>query len=66
MVIFEGYGIEIILRNNSDFIRYDAGWMTIQYEEFEITKEEAELAQQGENEAYKVILQYQNKKRGLV
>ena len=66
MVIFEDYGIEIILRENRYFIKYDAGELLIKYEEIEITKEEADRAQQGEKNAYEVIIWYQNKRMGLI
>ncbi|PKM73131.1 MAG: hypothetical protein CVU91_06075 [Firmicutes bacterium HGW-Firmicutes-16] len=66
MVIFEDYGVEIILKDGRYYIRYDAGRIAIIYDEIEITKEEAERAQQGPQNAMEIIWYYKNKKRGLV
>lgn len=66
MVIFEDYGVEIISRDNRYFMKYDAGRIAIEYIEIEITKEEAEQAQQGPLKATEIIWYYKNKKRGLV
>ena len=66
MVIFEDYGVEIILKDGRYYIRYDAGRIAIIYDEIEITKEEAEQAQLGPQKATEIIWYYQNKKRGLV
>ena len=66
MIIFEDYDIKIIVRDNSYFMKYDAGAAVSQYVEIEITKEEAERAQLGCKYADEIIWYYKNKKRGLV
>ncbi|PKM73129.1 MAG: hypothetical protein CVU91_06065 [Firmicutes bacterium HGW-Firmicutes-16] len=66
MVIFEDYGVEIILKDGRYYIRYDAGRIAIIYDEIEITKEEAERAQLGPEYATKIILYYQNIRMGLI
>ena len=58
---FEGFGIEILRRNNQLFIRYDAGHFVIQMVETEITEDEAQKAQISEQDAYEVILETQRR-----
>jgi predicted porin len=58
--IFNDYGIEIYMIDNRYYLRYDAGEIASHYEEIEILKEEAEKAQLNSNNAYEVIIKYQN------
>lgn len=60
MKIFEDYGIIITQHDEKYFIQYDAGELVDNIDTIEVSKEDAEKAQMGENEAYCVILQYQN------
>ena len=66
MVVFEEYGIEIIIREDKYYMRYDAGELLVEFVEIEITRIEAEQAQQGPQNAMEIIWYYKNKKRGLV
>lgn len=59
-VIFSGHGIDVIIRNGTYFIRYDAGEIVVQKKEEEITFEQAVKAQRSERDAYEVILRCQN------
>lgn len=58
--IYEDYGIIIMQGNNKYYIQYDAGELVDKIDIIEVSKEDAEKAQIGEEEAYSVILQYQN------
>lgn len=58
--IYENYGIIIMKNDNKYYIQYDAGELVDKIDIIEVSKEDAEKAQIGEEEAYSVILQYQN------
>lgn len=58
--IFEDYGIIIMQDNDKYYIQYDAGELVDKRDTIEVSKEDAEKAQIGEEDAYSVILQYQN------
>lgn len=58
--IFEDYGIIIMQNNEKYYIQYDAGELVDKIDTIEVSKEDAEKAQLGEEDAYIVILQYQN------
>ena len=58
--IYEDYGIIIMQGDNKYYIQYDAGELVDKIDIIEVSKEDAEKAQIGEEEAYSVILQYQN------
>ncbi|MCI9127986.1 MAG: hypothetical protein HFG28_12575 [Eubacterium sp.] len=61
--IYEDYGIIIMQGDNKYYIQYDAGELVDKIDIIEVSKENAEKAQIGEEEAYSVILQYQNLKK---
>ncbi len=61
--IFYGYGIEIIQSDCKYYIVYDEGHFVIKYVEQEITEEEAIKAQKSSEDAYEVVIKYQNLKR---
>ena len=58
--IFTGNGIEIVKRDNSYFMIYDAGEICDRMEEIQITEEEVVLAQRSSMDAYNIIIKYQN------
>lgn len=60
-VIFTGFGIDIIKRDNEYFIRYDAGTIAMIDKESKITSEEALKAQRSERDAYEVIVATQTR-----
>lgn len=59
--IFEDYGIILLKREGKFFIRYDAGEIVVQFEEVEVTERQAIRVQQGEQQAYEVLLEVQQK-----
>lgn len=58
--IYEDYGIIIMQDDDKYYIQYDAGELVDKIDTIEVSKEDAEKAQLGEEDAYNVILQYQN------
>jgi hypothetical protein len=60
-MIFQGFGVEIFQRDGRYFIRYDAGEITVQFRENEITDVEAAKAQKDEESAYEVLLECQRR-----
>lgn len=60
-VIFTGFGIDIIKRDNEYFIRYDAGTIAMIDKESKISSEEALKAQRSERDAYEVIVATQTR-----
>lgn len=58
--IFKGNGIEIIKRNNINYMIYDAGEISDRMEEIKITEEEVAIAQKSSMDAYNIIIKYQN------
>ena len=60
-MIFSGFGIEIFKRDKLYFIRYDAGELAVQFQESEISKDEASRAQRSEESAYDVLLACQQR-----
>jgi hypothetical protein len=61
-VVFSEYGIEIIERDCKNFIRFDEGEIASKFVEYEITDADAMRAQINEDEAYAVIIKYQNER----
>lgn len=61
--IYEDNGIEIFEESTRFFIRYDAGALVVVIRLDEISKAEAELAMQGPQEAYRVLLSLQERLR---
>lgn len=57
--IFIDYGIEIIIKNDKYYIRYDTGEIVQKMSEIEVSEEDAKKAQKSSDDAYKVILSYQ-------
>lgn len=58
--IFKGHGIEIIKRDDKNFLVYDAGEICDRMEEIQITEDEVVLAQKSSMDAYNIIIKYQN------
>lgn len=56
---FTGNGIEIVKRDNSYFMIYDAGEICDRMEGIQITEEEVVLAQKSSMDAYNIIIKYQ-------
>ena len=56
--IFNGrdYGVEIFRRGDRFFMRYDAGEISSDYREDEITADEVEKVMRSEEDAYRVFL----------
>ncbi|QJD85853.1 hypothetical protein [Cohnella herbarum] len=62
-VIFSDYGIEISMEDGRYFLNYDEGELVPQFRTIEITLDEAEKAKLSPNDAYEVIITFQNKER---
>ena len=58
--IFEDYGIEILTKDDKYYIRYDTGEIVGRIDEIEVSEEDSIRAQKSEEDAYHVILKYQN------
>lgn len=66
MVIFDQDNEQIILRDGRYYLRSDVGHFVPEYLEIEISKEDAEKVRKDIKYAIKLVLDYQNKKWGLV
>jgi len=64
-IIFSGYGIEIHGRDGKHYIVYDAGEITVEDYEVEVSGEDAQAAMLNSDAAYRVILKYEASKRRL-
>ena len=60
-VYFSDFGIEIIRRNNSLYVRYDVGHFVAKIREDIISEHEAAQAMQSERTAYKILVAIQNR-----
>lgn len=60
-LIFTGYGIDIVKKNDDYYIRYDDGTVAMFEKESKITFDEALKAQKSENDAYEVIIATQSR-----
>ncbi|HBF38811.1 MAG TPA: hypothetical protein DDW50_16020 [Firmicutes bacterium] len=60
-VIFENSWLELLKRDGKYFLRFDAGELAVQMQELEITPEEAAKVRKNPDDAYPIILKYQNK-----
>ena len=58
-MIFTGFGIDIVKKNDEYYIRYDTGTIAMIEKESKITHEEALKAQKSEMDAYEVIISTQ-------
>lgn len=63
-LIFTGYGIDIIKRNDDYYVRYDDGTVAMFEKESKITLVEALKAQRSERDAYEVIIATQSREGG--
>lgn len=63
MLLFNEFGIEINSEDGKYYLTYDEGEIVVKMVTIEISKEDAEKAQLSSNDAYQVILKYQNMKR---
>ncbi|MBW1254540.1 hypothetical protein QNH99_09185 [Pantoea allii] len=64
-LIFTGYGIDIIKRNDDYYVRYDDGTVAMFEKESKITFVEALKAQRSERDAYEVIIATQSREGGV-
>jgi len=55
-LIFTGYGIDIVKKNDDYYIRYDDGTVAMFEKESKITFDEAMKAQKSENDAMRLLL----------
>jgi hypothetical protein len=62
-IIFSDYGIEISVEDGRYFLNFDEGELVPQFRTIEINLEEAEKAKISPNDAYEVIIAFQNKER---
>jgi len=60
-LIFTGYGIDIVKKNDDYYVRYDDGTIAMFEKESNITFDEALKAQKSENDAYEVIIATQSR-----
>jgi len=60
-LIFTGYGIDIVKKNDDYYIRYDDGTVAMFEKESIITFDEAMKAQKSENDACEVIIATQSR-----
>jgi len=60
-LIFTGYGIDIVKKDDGYYIRYDDGTVAMFEKESKITFDEATKAQKSENDAYEVIMATQSR-----
>lgn len=65
-VIFTGYNIEITKDGGKYFLTFDEGRYIIKYRTIEISKEEAKRAQESAEASYKVVIDFQNREKGLI
>jgi hypothetical protein len=56
-VVWFGFGVEVILRDDQYFVRYDAGEIVERLEEVPVTPEQVERVKVSEAEAYKVLIE---------
>lgn len=63
-IIFKDYGIQIIKSRDKYYIQYESGEIATRTETIEISKEDAENAKVSPNEAYKIVIKYQNSMMG--
>lgn len=61
--VFSGFGIDIVRRDGHLFILFDAGGMSVDDREAEITQEEAEKAIRCEKDAYELLLSFERQGR---
>ena len=66
MVIFDEENIRIIQRGDKYYLETDVGYFGPQYEELEVSKEEAEKVVEDVMYYHKLFCDYHNKKWGLV
>lgn len=60
MLIFNEFGVEINFENDKYNLTYDEGEIAVNMVTIEISEEDAKKAQLSSNDAYQVILKYQN------
>ncbi|PXV70850.1 hypothetical protein C7434_4338 [Pantoea sp. PNA 14-12] len=60
-LMFSGYGVDIIKRNDEYYIRYDNGTIAMYEIESKISFYEALKAQKSERDAYEVIIATQSR-----
>lgn len=63
MLIFNEFGIEISFKNEKYYLTFDEGEIAVKMVTIEISEEDAKRAQRSSNDAYQVILKYQNMKK---
>ena len=55
-IINEKFGCQIINRDNKLLIRFDEGEIAIRFVDYEISEQEAEIAMESEENAYKICV----------
>ena len=63
-IIFNDYGIQIIKDRDKYYIQYEYGEIATRMETIEISEEDAENAKVSPNEAYRIVIKYQNSMMG--
>ena len=66
MILFDKQNEQIILRNNTYYLRTDVGHFCPEFIEIEISKEDAGKVMQDVTYATKIVQNYHNKLWGLV
>ncbi len=62
VIVFENDWMQIISKGKEYIIRYNSGDLINSIEEIEVTKADAEKAQESDQSASEIILKYQNKR----
>lgn len=60
-IVKENYGVQIVLKNDKLYIRFDEGGIAIKFADYEISEAESIEAMQSENAAYEVCLRVQRR-----
>lgn len=63
MLLFNEFGIEISFENEKYYLNFDEGEIAVKMVTIQISEEDAKKAQISSNDAYQVILKYQNMKK---
>lgn len=64
--IFEDYGVEIFAEGEKRYIRFDDGEIVSHFATIEVSHEDAVFAQKSDQDAYNVVIKYQNIEMGLI
>lgn len=64
-ILIEKYGIQIILRDEKLYLRFDEGGVVVKFNEYEISCTEGIEALLNEDSAYKLCLKVQSRNQSL-